>query len=355
MTAIPSFEHFLRKPRFWLIPYAVVIWWMGVSVGSFGAEYEVSGRIAQSIIYPNAPRVATTNEFTVFVKDCAWLIQTVGNSRKGGIWRREVGSTNGGEIFESNVSLDAKDQARSVSQAFITGRGIPVELVDEGVDGHLWLMFASQCYWSDVQSNWLTPIYDWHASIGANPNFKVKAKWELLGESNSLPRNVVYLGEWGQTNALYTITGTKSVAGTVIPSGFIFEEYVIGPLAPNGFVHEMISRKRVEAQVTSVKEGCSKQKLVPMRGAGKTVMVDWRLKEPDSTKIPSYRLTNADEWPSVEEAKQIVEANSLRLEQIRERNRAKPFAHRQAVRVLIAILLAAPPIGYLIVRRPKKA
>ncbi len=267
---------------------------MEVSFPCRAVEYEVKGKIHEIITDYNAPEQDYTNDFTVYVRDCSWLIQTTESDAKGNEWKREVGSSNGKEIYEANAG-----------QAFISDNGIPVELLDMGMDGHLWLMFASRCYWGSLHDDQLTPIYDWHASIGANPNLKVTAEWNLLNGPGSLPREVVYLGEWGETNGLYRITGTTNVGEMLISTGFIFEERFVGPLAPNSFVHEMTLRKRVEAEVTSVSAVCSRKDLVPARASKRTVIVDWRLPALDN-HIPSYIISDTQKWPSIEEATKIA-------------------------------------------------
>jgi hypothetical protein len=308
---------------------------------SSGAEYEVKGTITQEITYTKMPMVRTTNEFTVYVRDCAWLIQTVENDGNGHSWQREVGSTNGVEIYEFNGR-----------QAFISDTGMPVELLDKGVDGHLWLMFASQCYWANQHTDQLTPVYDWEASVGANPTWKVTAEWELLNGSGSLPQKVRYLGEWGETNGLYTVTGTNSVGGMLIPSGFIFEECVVGGLSASSFVHDLVVRKRVEAKVTSVQAVCSRKNLMPVWGSGEIITVDWRLKKPGSGhNVPSYFTPESEKWPSIELADKLLKAqhphHDLPLKQ--------PDKYRMVVLTIMCISLVGPPIIYLVLRRSRKS
>jgi hypothetical protein len=286
-------------------------------------EYEVKGKIRQTITEYNAPKLEYSSEFTVYVRDCSWLIKTVENDEKGHVWQREVGSNNGTEIYESNAN-----------QAFILGNGIPVELLDKGVDGHLWLMFASQCYWS-AQTERLTPVYDWHASVGSNPNLKVAAEWELLSGPGSLPREVRYFGQWDETNGLYRVTGTNSVGGVLLPTGFLFEErYAVA--------HEgMVLRKRVEAEVTTVRAVCSRKNLLPVRQNAKTVIVDWRLKEPSpGNNIPSYTMLDTKKWPSLEEAKKLAEASRLP----KGSGQKQPAHHRTLVLLVMCIVLVAPPV-----------
>jgi hypothetical protein len=293
----------MLKFQLGFLPWILMMGVVGTVISSSASEYEVKGTITQTITNRSSfnrdgSETRTTNEFTVYVRDCAWLIQTVENDRKGRSWQREVGSTNGTEIYEFNGR-----------QAFISDNGIPVDPGYEQVSGHLWLMFASQCYWGNQHTNQLTPVFDFEASVGANPNRKVTASWDLLNGPGSLPREVRYLGEWDETNGLYTVTGTNSVGGMLIPSGFVFEERVIGGLSATTLIHELVVRKRVEATVTSVQSVCSRTNLMPDWGSGKIITVDWRLKKPGSgNNVPSYFTPESEKWPSVEEASQLLKS-----------------------------------------------
>jgi hypothetical protein len=313
---------------------------IGVAFSSSGAEYEVKGTITQEINYTKMPVVRTTNEFTVYVRDCAWLIQTVENDGNGHSWQREVGSTNGVEIYELNGR-----------RAFISDTSIPVELLDKGVDGHLWLMFASQCYWGSLHTDQLTPVYDWKASVGANPDRKVTAEWDLLNGPGSLPREVRYLGEWDETNGLYRATGTNSVSGMLIPSGFVFEERNVGSIKPNTFIHEMALRKRVEAAVTSVQAVCSRKNLMPDWGNGELITIDWRLKKAGSGhNVPSYFTPESEKWPSVELADKLVKAQHPHHDLVLK----QPASNPTAILIVMCVFLVVPPIIYFALNRPRK-
>lgn len=324
---------------------------------SLASEYEVSGKIHQVIISSDGGKQEDSGEFTVYVRDCSWLIKTIYADGHGNLYQREVGSTNGADIIEAGVNLKAAPAAGQPSKnkpalnvASIRSNSIPVGLLDKDVVAHLWLMFASRCYWSSLNTDMLTPVYDWRASVPMNPNMKVPAKWELMGGPGSLPREVAYLGQWEETNGLYMATGTNSTGGMLFPNGFIFEERHVGPLAPNSFIHEMTLRKRVEAVVTSVSPVCSIQSLVP-NAAGRTVIIDWRLVTPaPSTELPSYRNPVPGKWPSINEARELAKANSLR-------NLHKQAPQPLRAPVLIALLcsfLLGPFLIYIAWKKPHR-
>jgi hypothetical protein len=305
-----NFSAFIQRGHFSVCCFLVIV--AATTVSKAAAEYEVQGKVRQSIAGFNGSKLEYSNEFTVYVRDCSWLIKIIETNGNGGVWQRELGSTNGTEIFESGMPLDGINlfaNRETVLQAFISSNTLPVDRSDDGIVGHLWLMFASQCYWTSLRTSRLTPVFDWRASVGVNPKATMEADWELLGGPGSLPREVTYLGQWDQTNGLYRITGTNSVEGTLIPSGFTFEECHAGPFDPNKMIYSTVVRKRVEAVVTSVRSVCSRMILLPVLGGGRTAIVDWRLKERNSgNSVPSYIIQDSKQWPSVEEAKGILKA-----------------------------------------------
>ena len=239
--------------------------------------------------------------------------------------------------------------------AFIYSNNIPVGRLDDDIVGHLWLMFASQCYWNSLgaNKNRLTPVYDWNASVGVSPRLKVAAKWDLMDGSGSLPREVDYLGQWDETNGFYNVTGTNSVGGMFIPSGFIFEERHVGPLVKNGYIHELALRKRVEAKVTSVRPACSLRSLLPVP-VGRTIIIDYRLAGGPmyGGKYSDFMIT-AGQWPSLEEAKKLAEARFY----YQQYGQPPPQQPSKVVLAVMCLFLVAPPIAYIAMRlrRPKKS
>jgi hypothetical protein len=299
---------------------------VGMVFSCWGSEYEVDGWITQIIAGEGGKTEMYSNQFTVFVRDCSWLIRTIEDVGTGEVRQREVGCVNGKEIYEVGVtfagggraeakapgtqsaSLPTPNDARRVGLAFISPSSTPVGHLDVDGVAHLWLMFASGCYWSGTRTNWLTPVYDWHASVGTNPDLKVEAEWELLNGPGSLPREVRYLGRWYETNGLYRVTGTNSAGGTLLPSGFTFEER-------HAFVGKgMVLRKRVDARVTSVQAVCPLASLLPIP-VSRTIVMDQRLTggSAHAGKYSDYMIAVAGRWPSLEEARQLAEAHQARL------------------------------------------
>jgi hypothetical protein len=318
----------------------------------FASEYEVSGKISQTIIQRNS-NLEDSSEFTVFVRDCGWLIQIIEKDGNGNFSKREVGSTNGAEIFElesfEEANLPSQKKSPQMNFATVLSNNIPVGQLDKDVLGHLWLMFASQCYWNNLNTDLLTPVYDWRASVAAHgENLKVKAEWNLLNGPGSLPREVRYLGVWDETNGLYTATGISSAGGTIIPNGFIFEER--HAVALEG----MVLRKRVVAEVTAVQVVCSRASLLP-NPEGQTLVVDRRLNTVEPAgHLPTYKNPVAGKWSSIDEAQKMAEANRMRNSLHSNQSGSSP--HRQkVVLIVMSIVLVLPPIIYFAWQRSRKS
>jgi len=315
----------------------VVLMFARGGIASWATEYEVEGSIHQTITERNGFREDTTSEFIVSVRHCGWLIQAFERNPKGNLYRREVGSTNGMEIFElvTHLSSAPEQKPTSPATAVIISNNIPVGFLDQSIVGHLWLMFASQCYWSTLKSDMLTPVYDWKACAGANPDLKARAEWTLLSGPGSLPRQVAYLGQWDETNGLYTVTETTLAGQTIVPKRFVFEErHAVA-------MHGMELRKRVEAEVSGVRSVCSRTSLLPTP-TGRTVTVDFRLvRDPNAAQLPTYQNPAVGRWASVEEARKlapaVASANSPR-ENLSSRHR------RSVLRVLLCSVLLLGPV-----------
>ena len=258
-------------------------------------EYEVDGLVNQTMIRFNGTNLYASASFTVFVRDCGWMIKTVETNEAGGVVAREIGSTNGMEIYECSGGLSGS----GLKMGQIESTGVPVGQLDSAVVGHLWLMFASECYWPSLNSDQLVPVYDWQASVPAGgQNRRVSADWELLKGSGSLPREVRYLDAMNHTNAIYAITGTNSSGGMLLPAGFVFKQF-------NG--NRLI--KHVKVEVTAIRPVCSRVTLIPLPGKG-TLVNDERFDSGVPNRPPSYQNPVFGQWLTVEESKKLAGINT---------------------------------------------
>lgn len=350
--------------------YGLTVAVLLLSFISSASEYEVDGKVNQTITPRNGGTLHATASFTVFVRGCGWLIQTVETNETGGVSHREIGSTNGTEIFECEQPLGqiVRNAASSEAATFVkstaamwavmVSNNIPVGETDSAVVGHLWLVFASQCYWPDLNTDQLTPIYDWRASVGAHgESLKASASWDLLSGPGSLPQKVWYLGEWDETNGLYTITGSKSVEGMLFPAGFTFERSQVGPLNPNTFVHEMVVVKRVDVEVTAIRAGCSKASLIPLPTGGATI-IDLRFESGIANHPPSYQNPVSSQWPTVSASKELFKAQ-LAVEAKRLLEQKAAGLRRHYLRILIiwiitCVAIVLPVVVYFIAQKFQK-
>ena len=356
------------------LPVLFMLFWIAVEtvgLSCYGAtgEYEVEGRIAQTMVEANGAKLHTTAAFNLSVRDCGWWIKTIETNEIGAVYQREVGSTNGTEIYDCEVCLQASrfssqittngssrpgvsppDALKPPSRILgtIISNSIPVGQLDNGVVGHLWLMFASQCYWPSINKGQLPPVYDWHASIAAHGEARrAKAEWDLLGGPGSLPRIVMYLGEWGQTNALYLARGPILAGETLIPNGFVFEEYQVAPLEENEVIHRMVIRKRVDVVVNTVRPVCSRTSLIPLPD-GRTVVIDRRFDSGVPSRPPSYVNPVRGQWPTIDESRKLAEAQ--RLSDTRVISARPQLAPRRSIVLIYALCVAmvGPPVLFLV-------
>ena len=280
---------------------------------ALAAQYEVDGQLEQTI-YEHDGRVATfqKSRFTVFVKGCSWLIRTTQNDKTGKpAFASETACVNGAEIFQVSGPLGDGDAvigraSRGMNQALIVSNTVPIGRNEGYLACHVWLVFASGCYFEARTNNWLTPAYNLNASADVMPYLKQKAQWELIDGPGSLPRSVKYFDERGDfIEATYEATGVTNAGAIKIPSGFVFERkwsFAFGKTIggyqatnrPAVDQHALTNHlnKRTVGTVTAVRPYCSRKDLTPV-AQGKTMVVDQRpLQEAWSPTLP----TNIPEW-----------------------------------------------------------
>lgn len=294
---------------------------LGIVVKVSAAEYEVDGQIEQTL-YERDGSVATLqkSQFTVFVRDCSWLIRTTQNDTNGRpVTARETACVNGTEIFEVSGRADYGNTATgrrspSLNTASIVSNNVPVGQRDGYFVCHIWQMFASGCYFQNRSNSWLTPAYDSNASVGVQPDLKRKAEWDLIDGPGSLPKSVVYYNGYGfnPVDATYTATGVTNAGTIKIPSGFVFEartsrNFLPGPIEPGGTIPDYGIRKRTVATVTAVRPACSRSDLTPI-AKGKTMVIDQRPQQEPSPEVPATNVTyyivqDGVQWLPIEKAK----------------------------------------------------
>lgn len=270
-------------------------------------DYELDGVLEQTI-YNRDGSVATfhKSQFTVFVRDCAWLIRTTQNDTNGKpVVASETACVNGAEIYQVSGRMDAGSAtagrgSRSLNQALIVSNNVPIGRSDGYFVCHIWQMFASGCYFQNRTNSWLAPVYDLNASADVMPYLKLKAKWELIDGPGSLPKSVAYYRDDNSIDATYTATGATNAGTVKIPSGFVFEwrnltqgrVYPYSRTVTNQPASTNNLRKRTMGTVTAVRPYCSRKDLTPT-AKGKTLVTDQRpLQELWSPSLP----TNIPEW-----------------------------------------------------------
>ena len=332
----------------------------GMVVRVSAAEYEVDGQIEQTLYsWDSSVQSVEQAKFTVFVRDCSWLIQTTFLDDNGKpVFRNETACTNGALIYSVGVDLDknnAPGGRRGISDynvANVHSNNLPIGQADDYFICHIWQMFASGCYFENLTTNWLTPVYDIGASVIADPTLKREAKWELINGPGSLPLNITYLrGPFHDTNATYVATGVTNAGNLKIPSGFMFElrgvgtqQFAPGPIPPGESARPYFVRKRATATVTAVRPVCTRAELMP-QAQGKTTVFDQRLAQPTNPILVIYNFQNGVKWVS------IAEAQKLAIPQSPQRQH-NPTVARAVFFVLLILPLVA--LGYFFLIKTKR-
>jgi hypothetical protein len=285
----------------------------GLNLAS-AAEFEVGGNV---VVYSPNARTHTTNAgpasaFRISVKDCQWLIHLDEQSESWeGNAKREIGSANGLEIFELDEALERPGVIKSKPDLSKIGPELKLGPVYTGtmvsnnvhvppalmrVSGHLWLAFASACYFPSLKTNELTPVYDPSAAAKNNANIKRKAKWSLLNGEKSLPREVSFFREDGTLEARYQALETTNISGVVVPMKILFERFE-APF-PVGQIKEAKLIRSALITVNSVRPICSITNFLP-EIPGLTVITDFRTSGPAN-------VYKSDHWVGWIEGKKLA-------------------------------------------------
>ena len=255
---LPCFH--LVRPGFWcVVRLFAVLAVSALAVNLNAQEYEVDGNIELKLFrHDRSPWKDYQGSFRVYVNGCAWLIQVTETNDAGVLQRREVGTKDGKEVLEmvlpdepispSDAPLAGLKAGMMLPTGFLSSNAIPVGNLDNSLTGHLWLMFASGCYFRTAPPGRLTPVFDWRATPAMNNRFTMKASWDLI--NGTLPSRVVYFESDGAPSAVYMATGFTNVGSLTLPAGFDFTQPRTG-------------YKQVSATVTAVRPTCSRADLRP--------------------------------------------------------------------------------------------
>lgn len=328
---------------------------MAIAASGRAREYELEGTIYQSDMTRSGnPRQTLVSEFKVFVRDCGWLIETteLDETRQPAI-HRQIGSTDGTEIFElvagrprragSTGTLQTNAATTTTRTPALNGNvrsnNAPVGFDRDSVIGHIWIMFASGCYFGQVPTNRIIPVYDFAASPLVLNNPLLKADWTLHSGLDSLPESVTYYRNPRRADgfvaiaANYTVLDWTNAGVLVVPSRFVFQEfYEPGPMGTN----QPALRRKTDAAISSFQPICSRKELRPQIDREITVM-DFRLEHTGlGMNGFAYRTGR---WLTAREA----------LDKYRDKYQERSKPPRWTI-LIVASLLLGPPIYFFVVQ-----
>jgi hypothetical protein len=299
-------------------------------------EYEIRGQIDQRFLNPDGSSFNSSKaSFQVYVAGCAWMIELTELDAQGQPkLRREIGSTGAPETYELVTRLAYQDREPSAKAArkrpaidqlstagFAVSGYVPVGFSDDTLSSHLWVMFASGCFFRDLKTNRMTPVFDYRASASIHPEWTLPIEYELADDLIHLPARLVFRNEGEQyapvgsryelrkfpepyhrgfTNAIYSVTGLTNVDSYVLPLGFVLEEFTGGE---GRHADDLQVRKRIKASVSGIQPVCSRTNLLPTI-TRKTVVTDRRIGNPGAQKPTAYVLPGK-QWLQSAEARKL--------------------------------------------------
>jgi hypothetical protein len=118
-----------------IVAWCALSWFLLCGPSVSAAEYEVEGEIVQTIFNRDGGiRSLQRSKFTVFVRDCAWLIKTLDHTESGiPLITRETACTNGTEVCEVEGPFNKESWKYGVMHYNL------------GVIIHKWLDVLSKC------------------------------------------------------------------------------------------------------------------------------------------------------------------------------------------------------------------
>lgn len=326
-------------------------------------EFELHGVITQESLFPSGSTPVVSRPFSVYVRDCQWLIHAERERPGYTPDVQEYGSTNGQVIYRVGVPGLPLGQNTSggktplpLAGATIVSNSVVVSSESGLYLAHLWLMFAARCYLEAHVGQEIAPVYDEAANALHDKGYQQVASWTLSPQPPHLPENICFLNTRGRvtmgkdrravyvrssthqdyTNALYRVTGFTNVGGLTLPTGFVFTRY--GPVR-EGAEFKLREYSRAVAVVTNASSRCSRASLLPVF-PDRIVVADKRLERAEpSIPTVSYAAKSFPTAPEVVKIHQIQQA------------RQEPKTPGQRWGVLAFVLLALMPLAVLGARR----
>ena len=290
--------------------------------------------------------------YVVSVSPQGWRI---GLELRGTSGYRVTGSTNVNQTFLVRKKGSLAEELRSERG---TSKGAPLFGVIQksplplgnmtGIAPYLFMMFASRPYLESREERDLIPFWEPSVQPGMDMAWRMQGRWRQMpgnpqfcesldidaggtvrlwsGELIVRERHPPY--DAGFLRARMRMLGVMDIKGREFPSGYTFE--ILEPKPLGAGVEDLIVRKRVTAQVASVKLDPALEPGLPELTANSAV-IDTRFKDPDLPDRPLAYVTTNGNWLSSNEV--------LRLQgELSDRD---PEASRDSVRFMFRAILCA--------------
>lgn len=216
-------------------------------VHSHAQAFKAEGRTKYQVFNQGKLVYSNTNNFTAEVSGCDWLIRTVplGKGPDDTLDYTEMHHRHG-EIKMIYAFISKTN--KSVTNIIVKVEGNDVPEDDGSTISHLWLGYASACYFASVTNGLLKPVWMLDDGDLRFENFQVQGNWILNNSAPKLPDSVVYFSDGnlrlkrgggerltlkapgpfssGYTNAIYTVLGWTNFGSAIeVPHRFVFQRY----------------------------------------------------------------------------------------------------------------------------------
>lgn len=220
---------------------------------SFGQQYQVEGKVSGTAFDLDGkpmPDAVPSHEFILCVSNCVWEMTLRLSDETAAYYRKQASDT--GRSFDMSdydrLTFDgtnlyyfsdeetsfgkysAKMRAAgtlipadkdNLATAAVVGQEVPHFI--EG-DSHIWLAYASSCYFKNLTTNLLEVTWRWGfveigGLLGPSQSVKRRTSWLLQQDAPQLPKSVTYyLGDFGNlTNAQYAVHSYKTFQNLTLP------------------------------------------------------------------------------------------------------------------------------------------
>ena len=330
----------------------------------YGQEFTVTGITTYKVLYSGDVRVWRTNSFTVSVSNCNWLIRSTPIHREE-LDYTEMGYANGEIRMLYHFTKSVNGAETNILVGKVDQNDVPPD--DGSTISHLWLAYASGCYFAQITNTHLKPVWLLDDFDLRYEGFTVNAGWKVSDLTPKLPEFVVYFNDGvlrardstgrvsfkarppydgGYTNAIFESLIWTNIGRIALPLAFSFQRF--GLKNPAASSNDLALINLIEAQADQVSTAVGRISFGPSF-AGTASVADQRFNPPLRDLIYTIR---DGRWPAKTDSKLLKEYNH----QAQSRGIGKfagnpPSGIRRLVIQCLFVILILIPLAGLMIRK----